>query len=95
MKDMTYAQRIEKKIREGLNPDVFELIDDSNAHAGHAEVQRGGAHPSGETHFTLKVTASAFNGLSRVAQQRLVYSLLADEMRERVHALVLELKVTA
>ncbi|MBY0427669.1 MAG: BolA family transcriptional regulator [Alphaproteobacteria bacterium] len=87
---MTYAQRIEKKVRDGLNPKAFELIDDSNRHAGHS-----GAHPSGETHFTLKVTASAFNGLSRVAQQRLVYGLLADEMRERVHALVLELKGTA
>lgn len=95
MKDSTYAKRIEKKIRDGLNPDSLELIDDSNAHAGHVEMQRGGAHPSGETHFTLKITAAAFNGLSRVQQQRLVYGLLADEMRERVHALVLELKGTA
>jgi BolA family transcriptional regulator, general stress-responsive regulator len=90
MKETTYAQRIEKKIREGLNPVAFELIDDSNAHAGH-----GGAHPSGETHFTLHITASAFNGLSRLAQQRLVYGLLADEMRERVHAIVLNLKEMA
>lgn len=86
---MTYAQRIEKNIRDGLNPEAFVLIDDSNRHVGHA-----GAHPSGETHFTLKITASAFNGLSRVAQQRLVYGLLAEEMSERVHALVLELKGT-
>lgn len=90
MKDMSYAERIEKKIRDGLTPEAFELIDDSNRHAGHA-----GAHPSGETHFTLKITASAFNGLSRVAQQRLVYGILADEMSERVHALVLQLKGTA
>jgi BolA family transcriptional regulator, general stress-responsive regulator len=89
MKEQNYAQRIEIKIREGLKPEAFQLIDDSNAHAGH-----GGAHPSGETHFTLKVTSSAFNGLSRVAQQRLVYGLLVDEMAERVHALVLELKPT-
>jgi BolA protein len=89
MKDATYAARIEKKIREALKPEAFLLIDDSNAHAGH-----GGAHPSGETHFTLKVTSSAFNGLSRVAQQRLVYGLLAQEMNERVHALVLDLTPT-
>lgn len=90
MKDATYAERIEKKIREGLSPEAFTLTDDSHKHAGHA-----GAHASGETHFTLSVTSAAFNGLSRVAQQRLVYGLLADEMRERVHALVLDLKPTA
>lgn len=90
MKHTTFAERIEKKIREGLSPAAFELVDDSNKHAGHS-----GAHPSGETHFTLKVTSAAFNGLSRVAQQRLVYGLLADEMKERVHALVLELTPTA
>lgn len=90
MKDTSYATRIEKKIRENLSPETFLLTDDSNRHAGHA-----GAHPSGETHFTLAITSSAFNGLSRVAQQRLVYSLLADEMKERVHALVLDLKPTA
>lgn len=89
MKDMNYAQRIEKKIREGLHPVVFELLDDSGLHAGHA-----GAHARGETHFRLKVTAAAFNGLSRLERQRLVYGLLADEMRERVHALVLELTPT-
>ncbi|NDE90698.1 MAG: BolA family transcriptional regulator [Alphaproteobacteria bacterium] len=87
MKERPYALRIEKKIREALNPSAFELIDDSNAHAGH-----GGAHPSGETHFTLHVTSSAFNGLSRVDQQRLVYKLLEQEMAERVHALSLKLK---
>ena len=81
-----YAARIEKKIRDALNPQEFILRDDSNAHAGHS-----GSHPSGETHFTLRVVASAFNGKSRVEQQRLVYGLLADEMRERVHALVLDL----
>lgn len=90
MKEPTYAQRIEKKIRDALSPEALKLTDDSHKHAGH-----GGAHPSGETHFTLSVTSSAFNGLSRVAQQRLVYGLLADEMRERVHALVLDLKPTA
>ena len=90
MKHTSYAQRIEKKIRDKLNPEAFELVDDSNRHAGHS-----GAHPSGETHFTLKITASAFNGLSRLGQQRLVFGLLADEMQERVHALVLELKATA
>ncbi len=90
MKHTSYAQRIEKKIRDGLNPEAFELIDDSNKHAGHS-----GAHPSGETHFTLKITAMAFNGMSRLDQQRLVFGLLADEMQERVHALVLELKGTA
>jgi BolA family transcriptional regulator, general stress-responsive regulator len=86
---MKYATRIENKIKTALNPAQFALRDDSNQHAGHS-----GSHPSGETHFHLFIRADALNGLGRVAQQRMVYTLLADEMKERVHALTLDVAGT-
>ncbi|MBM3568368.1 MAG: BolA family transcriptional regulator [Alphaproteobacteria bacterium] len=84
---MTYAERMRHKLTEGLAPARLEIEDDSNRHHGHA-----GSHPSGETHFTVRVVSEKFRGLGRVARQRLVYGLLKDELTERVHALALETK---
>jgi len=62
----------------------MELIDDSEAHRGHA-----GHDERGESHFSLRIESAAFAGKSRVERQRLVYAALGDLMRERVHALTI------
>ena len=40
-------------------------------------------------HFRATVTAGAFEGLSRVAQHRLVYGVLEGEIGGAIHALAL------
>ncbi|MDX2223246.1 MAG: BolA family protein [Rhodospirillaceae bacterium] len=82
--------RIAAKLTAGLAPEALQIVDDSARHAGHA-----GAHPDGggETHFRVAVVAAAFAGKSRLDRQRLVYGLLAEELKQRVHAL--ELKLSA
>lgn len=84
----TYASRIRAKLTNALAPLRLEIEDDSARHRGHA-----GAHPDGggETHFSVLIESAAFAGKSRVDRQRLVYGILADELRERVHALSLRL----
>lgn len=79
---MEYAARIRQKLTDGLTPERLDVVDESHRHAGH-----GGARPEGETHFHVTVVSAAFAGKSRVARQRLVYGLLAEELKERVHAL--------
>jgi BolA protein len=78
------AERIDRKLRDGLDPLELDVQDDSHKHEGHA-----GWRPGGETHFRVRIVAAAFAGHGRVARQRMVYSLLAEEMAERVHALQL------
>ena len=41
-------------------------------------------------HFNAVVTAPAFNGLSRIAQHRLVYDVFAGEVGGRIHALSIQ-----
>ncbi|MGE5271545.1 MAG: BolA family protein [Thiohalocapsa sp.] len=81
---MSVAETIRQKLNDRLAPSRLVIVDDSARHAGHA-----GAHPAGESHFTLTVVAAAFRGLNRVARQRLVYETLAAELATRVHALSL------
>ncbi len=83
-----YTDRIRTKLSEALQPLALDIEDDSSRHHGHA-----GAHPDGgpETHFNVTIESQAFTGKTRLQRQRLVYGLLADELKERVHALSLKL----
>ena len=76
------ADLIRDKLTRGLAPDRLDVVDDSHKHAGHA-----GAHEGGESHFTVTVVSSAFQGLGRVERQRRVNGLLAEELAGPVHAL--------
>ena len=75
--------RIEAKLREGLEAAFVEVIDESHLHAGHVGA-RGGGGP-----FRATIVSGRFEGLSSIEAQRLVYSLLADEMGSEIHALSL------
>jgi len=81
---MAVADRIRVKLTNGLQPQRLEITDDSHLHAGHS-----GAREGGESHFTVEVVSGAFDGMNRVARQRLVYDLLRDELAGPVHALAL------
>ena len=81
---MSVAERMRAKLTAGLNPLRLVIRDESHRHAGHA-----GARPEGETHFHVEIVTSAFAGENRIARQRRVYRLLADELAGPVHALSL------
>jgi len=83
---MTVAATIREKLTEAFAPATLEIIDESHLHAGHV-----GARPEGETHFRVHMSATAFEGVSRVERQRQVYAVLADELAGPVHALALKI----
>jgi stress-induced morphogen len=41
-------------------------------------------------HFTAVVSAPAFEGLTRIAQHRMVYDVFGDEVGGRIHALSIQ-----
>jgi stress-induced morphogen len=43
-------------------------------------------------HFNAVVSAPAFQGLSRIAQHRLVYDVFGAEVGDRIHALAIQTK---
>lgn len=76
------SESIHQKLTAAFAPARLDVIDDSARHHGHA-----GAREGGESHFNVMIEAKAFEGLSKVARQRLVYRALADELAGQVHAL--------
>ena len=81
---MKTAEKIEKSIRDAFAPELLEVKDESNLHAGHA-----GARSGGESHFRLLIVSSRFEGMSLVARQRAVNGVLKEELKEKIHALAM------
>jgi BolA family transcriptional regulator, general stress-responsive regulator len=77
---------LQTKLNATFQPTLLEVIDESNQHHGHA-----GAHPSGESHFRVRISSASFAGKNRVAQHRLINEALAFELKARVHALAIEI----
>jgi BolA protein len=79
------ADRLKAKLNQALAPQQLEIHDDSAKHSGHA-----GAREGGESHFSVLVVSVHFEGLNRVARQRLINTTLAEELAGPVHALSLQ-----
>ena len=82
--DIGIADRIRNNLAV-LQPLALELVDQSEAHRGHA-----GWRDGGETHFDLTVVSAAFAGKSRVQRQRLVLGALKEEFEAGLHALSIQ-----
>lgn len=81
---MNVAAAIERKLAAALQPSRLKVVDESELHKGHA-----GHRPGGQSHFRVEIVSAAFEGQTRVARQRRVYEILADELKGGVHALAL------
>ena len=75
------AEQIKTVLSEALNPQAVEVIDNSQAHAGHAGNQSGGGH------YHVTIVASEFEGKTLVKRHQLIYQALGEMMKDQIHAL--------
>jgi BolA protein len=82
---MSVTDTLISKLTDRFAPAFLQVIDESNKHRGHAGWREGG-----ETHFRVRIATRHFDGLSRVAQHRAVMETLDAELKDRVHALAID-----
>jgi BolA family transcriptional regulator, general stress-responsive regulator len=82
------AEHLRAALDAALHPVLLAVQDDSHLHAGHAGAREG-------RHFSVRITSSAFDGLSRVARHRLVYDAARPLIAEGIHALAIEARTPA
>ncbi|WP_237385539.1 transcriptional regulator BolA [Xenorhabdus sp. Sc-CR9] len=73
-------QEIETKLQAAFKPSHLEVVDESYRH----NVPAGS-----ESHFKVIVISNDFIEQRMISRHRLVYSVLAKELEEGVHALAL------
>ncbi|MFZ1743925.1 MAG: BolA family protein [Pontixanthobacter sp.] len=84
------AAEMESLLRTAFAPIRLEIINDSGKHSGHS-----GDDGSGESHFTIIIESTAFDGVSRLNRQRMINQALGDIPGQRVHALAIKALVPA
>ena len=77
---MSITDTIRQRLQVELQPTRITIQDDSEEHAGHASAM-------GAAHLTLYIVSAKFEGLSELSRHRLIYKILAKEMKTAVHAL--------
>ena len=75
---MVVERRLREKLAGALAPVHLEVVNESGQH----NVPAGS-----ETHFKVVVVSPAFTGKPRVAQHRMVFRAVDEELRGGVHAL--------
>lgn len=86
---MTIKERITTKLLAAFSPVSLAVVDESHKHAGHI-LHPGGVEPRGETHFAIKIVSAAFIGKPRIDRHRMINAVVADELRDGVHALAID-----
>ena len=87
---MSVKDTLIAKLTEKFAPVFLDVLDESNSHFGHAGWREGG-----ETHFRVRIATSHFDGMSRVAQHRAIHEVLDADLKDRVHALAIEVLPSA
>ena len=78
---MTVQQTIEQKIQAALEPSRLDVINESHMH---------NVPPGSESHFKLVVVTPAFENLSLVQRHQKINGILAEELKQDIHALSME-----
>lgn len=82
---MRISEEITARLEAAFAPSELSVENESHRHAGHS-----GDDGSGESHFSVRIRASAFGPMSRVARHRAVHAALGD-IPSRIHALALDI----
>ena len=75
---------IKQKLERALPGARIEVYNESSRHVGH---DAGGAH------LGVKIIYSGFKGKTLIEQHKIIYDILKEEMKTKIHALVIKTKV--
>ena len=73
----------EADLRSAFQLTQLNIEDESHLHAGHVGAASGGGH------FKLTIAAPEFEGMSKVARHRAVYTALSKHFPDSIHALTI------
>ncbi|MAJ22972.1 MAG: hypothetical protein CBC24_03910 [Candidatus Pelagibacter sp. TMED64] len=79
-------QDIEKKIKEKIPCDKLILIDNSYLHKKHKSFDEK------KIHLKMQITSSYLKKMKPIESNRLIFSALKDEIKDKIHALQIEIK---
>ena len=81
-----YFKDIEKKLKSKISFEKLEIIDNSSKHRGHKFFSED------RYHLHIKIKSAYLMSLSRLNAQKLIMSVLKDDIKSKIHALQISIK---
>ncbi len=76
-----YLKYIEKKLQDNVKLENIEIIDNSAKHKGHKFFSEN------KYHLHLKIKSAYLKSINRLKAQKLIMSILKDDLKDKIHAL--------
>lgn len=83
---ITIYKEIKKKIYQAINPKNIILIDNSNLHKKHKSFDLN------KFHFKIIIESEKLKKMDKIDAHKKIFSILKEEMKNKIHALEIEIK---
>ena len=83
---MTFLEEIKDKITREIKPDDISIIDNSHLHTTHKSFDKK------KFHLKIIIKSKKLNTVNKVDAHKTIFSILKKEMKEKIHALEIEIK---
>ena len=78
-------KQIKDKINNKINPENIVLIDNSSLHSKHKSFD------SNKFHLKIIIKSEKLKKMNKVEAHKKIFSILGDEMKNKIHALEIEI----
>ena len=82
----TFLEEVKAKINNKLSPEHILLIDNSYQHTKHKSFD------SNKFHLKLIIKSEKLKNMKKIDAHKVIFSILNDEMKNKIHALEIEIK---
>ena len=83
---MNFFDKIKEKINKKINPENIILIDNSHLHTKHKSFDIN------KFHLKIIIKSKKLRSMSKIMAHKEVFSILKDEMSNKIHALEIEIQ---
>ena len=83
---ITFLEKIKAKINNELSPEQILLIDNSYLHTKHKSFDPN------RFHLKLVIKSKKLKNMEKIDAHKVIFSILNDEMKNKIHALEIEIK---
>ena len=82
----SFFDQIKEKINKEINPENIILIDNSSLHIKHK------SYDSNKFHLKIIIKSEKLKSMSKIMAHKEIFSVLKDEMSNKIHALEIEIQ---
>ena len=82
---MNFFDAVKEKINMEISPENIILIDNSNLHSKHKSFD------ANKYHLKIIIKSKKLKSMNKIAAHKEIFSILKDEMKNKIHALEIEI----